>query len=253
MSAINYQNVSVSVAGTTLYATSASFSFESPEEALRSLGQRNAIANIISGPTRGNLNIDYIVTSSSNPGKSIFDNIVQGNYTPVTVIIGSRSFPNSYLTSHSLSAESNSVVNASLSFDVFYDINFGGMVSSTPGTATISTVGHGSNSSVVGLAGAISFDYTANIEWEPVYVLQADTPVAVLFRGADERLNIRGPNLGSIVSRCLGENSVNVNIGALCGNSLFNIQMTNALIINSESSVEAGGFVEGSYELIKLY
>lgn len=251
-SIINYQNVSVSVNGSTLYATNASFSFEVPSEGIRALGQRNAIANIINGRTEGNIEISYVITSASDPGRTIFNNIIAGTYTPATVVVGGRAFT-AYLTSHRLSAQQNSIVEGSLSFSVFNIPNFGNMISTTAGTATVNAVGHGLNSSVDILAEAISFEYNASVEWEPIYTLSETDPSAVLFRGAEQRVSLTGPNCGEIVSKCLGGTDVVLSIGSLCGNTLFSISVEDGIITSSESSVEAGGFAEATYEITKFY
>jgi|688.fasta_scaffold04618_3 hypothetical protein len=252
-SIINYQNIAVSVGGTPLFANSASFSFDAPIEAIRSLGQQNAIADIINGPIEGTLNIDYIITNGSHPGKTISESIIAGTYAPVSVEIGGRTFSSSYLSSYSLSAEPNSIINASLSFNIYGPLNFVGMISSAAGTSTSNTIAHGANSNVATITNAINFEYSFGVEWEPIYVLSSGTPTAVVFRSAEETLNINGPNLGSTVVQCQTSATATVNIGALCGSNLFSITMSNAKIQNSESSVDAGGFVQGSYTLIKNY
>jgi hypothetical protein len=254
-SIINYQDVAVSVAGSPLFANSASFSFDAPIEAVRSLGQQNAIADIVNGPIEGTLNIDYIISSASHPGKTISDNIIAGTYTPVSVAIGGRTFSSGFLSSYSLSAEQNSIINASLSFNVYGPLTVLGMVSSSPGNSTTNTIAHGSNSAVATEANSISFEYNFSVEWEPIYVLNSASPTAVVFRSAEETLNVRGPNIGKTVEICQGNGTTaTANIGALCGNtSLFSITMSNAKIQSSESSVDAGDFVQGSYVLVKNY
>jgi hypothetical protein len=252
-SIINYQNIAVSVAGSALFANSASFSFDAPIEAVRSLGQLNAIADIVNGPIEGNLNIDYIISSSSHPGKTISEAIIAGTYSPISVSIGGRTFPSGFLSSYTLSAEPNSIINASLSFNVYGPLTFAGMQSSSAGTSTTNTIAHGANSNVATVANAISFEYSFGVEWEPIYVLNSSLPTAVVFRSAEETLNISGPNIGSTVVQCPTPTTATANIGALCGSNLFSITMSDAKIQSSESSVDAGGFVEGNFVLVKNY
>jgi hypothetical protein len=252
MAIINYTNVSVTVGGSSLFATSASYSFSVPIEGVRALGQKNAINEIPNGPIEGTLNIEYILTSS-DIGKSIFDSIINnpGAYQGTAVVIGGTSFPKAYLTSHSLTAEANSIVNGSLSFTVFGE-GGGPMSQGTPGTASNVNIGHGTATTAI--TNAISFEYNASIEWEPIYILGSADAQGVTYRSAQQTINVRGFNAGRAITKCPGSDNVNINIGAICTNtSLFSLSITNAKVQSSESSVNAGGYVEGSYELIKTY
>jgi hypothetical protein len=250
---INFTNIGVSIVGQgAIYANTASYSFSVPIEGVRSLGNRNAIADIPNGPIEGTLNIEYIVTSN-DPGVSIFTSITNnpGGYQGSSVSIGGRTFANAYLTSHSLTAEANSIVNGSLSFTVFGE---GGdnMISSNPGTVNNIPIGHGTASTAI--TNAISFDYNASIEWEPIYILGNANSQGVTFRSAQQTIDIRGFNAGRAIQRCPSDETVNVSIGAVCGgSSLVNLTIPNAKLTSSESTVSAGGFVEGSYQLIKSY
>jgi hypothetical protein len=252
MAVINFTNIDVSVGGEKLYATNASYSFSVPVEGVRSLGQKNAINTIPNGPIEGTLNIDYIITNN-DPGKSIFDEIVQdpGGYEGSEVEIGGQNFNKAYLTSHTVSAEANSIVNGSLSFSVFGP-GGGAMSEGGGGTDQDISIGHGVATTVV--TDAISFEYNATVEFEPVYILGSAEVEGVTFRSAQQVINIRGFNIGKAIEACPGEDSVNISIGAICaGGGLANFSIQNAKVQSSESSVSAGGFVEGSYELIKTY
>jgi hypothetical protein len=252
MSVINYQDVNVKINGSIIYATSASFSFNASINTIRALGARNAIDDVFNGPIQGTLSINYILTNTSDPGKTIFENIINGNYSPTTVEIGGRSF-SSYLTSHSINAEPNSVIEGSLEFNVYDALNIDGMVLSSPNSvSTTNLVGHGANSNV-GINDVINFNYDASVEWEPFYRLSASTPAGVKYQSASQRLTLNGPNLGRQVTQCKNTNLTTISIRSICGNSLFNITIPDPLVENSESSVQAGGFVEGSFTLIKNY
>jgi hypothetical protein len=256
MAVINYQNVGVTVDGTPLFANSASFSFQLPIEPVRSLGQRGAIANISNGPVEGSLSIDYTVTAEADPGYTIFQSIVNdGDFATTPVVIGGRSF-NGYLTSHNLSAEANSIIKGTLNFSVYDPLTVEGMESSSAGTSTSSTIAHGSVSTVSTDAGAISFEYSSSVEWEPVYILGQSSADQVTFKSAKQTLNIKGHNIGKLVEQCPNPTQATANIKYGCGNDpedLFAIEITDAVIQSSESSVQAGGYVQGSYELVKNY
>jgi hypothetical protein len=252
MAIINYTNVGVTVNSTPLFATSASYSFSVPIEGVRSLGQKNAINEIPNGPIEGTLNIEYILTAS-DIGKTIFDAVISnpGAYAGSTVVIGGNTFTNAYLTSHTLTAEANSIVNGSLSFTVFGE-GGGPMIEGVAGTASNVSIGHGTATTAI--TNAISFDYNASIEWEPIYILGSADAQGVTYRSAQQTISVRGFNAGKAITKCPDSDDVNINIGAVCGGgSLFNLSIVNAKVQSSESSVNAGGYVEGSYELIKTY
>lgn len=258
MAVINYTNIAVSVGGSPVFANSASYSFSVPTEGVRALGQKNAIADIPNGPIEGTLNIDYIITAT-DPGNTIFQSITNnpGAYAGTSVSIGGQTFTNAYLTSHSLTAEANSIVNGSLSFTV-YGPGGGEMTSSTAGSTTNSLIGHGTASTAV--TNAISFEYNASVEYEPAYVLSSTENVGVTFISAQQTLDIRGFNLGKAITQCPTDaGTVNVNVGAVCGGSssftspLTSVSIPGGKIVSSESSVSAGGFVEGSFQIVRNY
>jgi hypothetical protein len=249
---INYQDVNVKINNSLVYATSASVSFEAQINTIRALGARNAFDDVFSGPVQGTLNIDYIVTNSNDPGKTIFENIINGNYTPTLIEIGGRNF-NGYLTNHSLNAEPNSVIDGSLEFNVYDQLTNNGLISSSENTSsTVNLVGHGAGSNI-GINDVINFDYVASVEWETFYKLSASTPVGVKYQNASQRLTLNGPNLGRQVTQCKNTNLTTISIKSICGNSLFDITIPDPLVESSESNIQAGGFVEGSFVLIKNY
>jgi hypothetical protein len=267
MPLLNYQDVGVSInhnnVGTTyLQANNASISFSVPIEPVRALGQKNSIAEIPSGPPEGSIQIDYIVIGS-DPGRSIFESYVNLANTPsnirTSITIGGRTFPSGYLTSYSISAEPNSIINASLSFNVYGEFNFNELVSSQNPAIPSPSIAHGSKTSITEgstvLTDAIGFDYSASIDWTPIFVLNNPNAILVNYGGAQETLAVRGNNIAKAVTACPGSaDTVNVNIRSICaGASIATITMTNAKVQDSELTVQAGGFVEGTYTLLKTY
>ena len=253
MALINYTNVSVGVGGSNLYANSASYSFQVPMEGVRVLGQKNAIATIPNGAVEGTINIDYVI-STSDPGYSIFSTIVSnpGAYQGTSVNIGSQTFSQAYLTSHTISAEANAIANGSLSFTVFGP-GGGPMGGGGGGSATNIPIGHGSASSAA-ISDAIGFEYNASIEWEPVYVLGSQIALGITFRSARQSITARGMNAGRFISQCPGSDSVNISVGAICGGGGgVNASISNGKLTSSESTVSAGGYVEGSFEIVREY
>lgn len=267
MPLLNYQNVGVSVnhnngGATQLQANSASISFSVPIEPVRALGQKNAISEIASGPPEGSIQIDYIVAGNSDIGRDIFTSYITANSPSdirTSITIGGRTFPSGYLTSYSISAEPNSIINASLNFNVYGELTFDSLASSPNTPVSNPSIAHGSKTSISQggalITDAIGFDYSASIDWEPIFVLNNANAILVNYVGAQETLSVRGNNLAKAVTACPGSiNTVDVNIRSICdGNSLETITMSNAKVQDSELSVQAGGFVEGSYTLLKTY
>jgi len=249
--ALSYQNVTVSVGGSSLFATNASVSFQVPLEGVRALGNIKAIASIPNGPVQGTMSISYIVTS--DPIGSIFNTIIASptSYQGTQVTIGGLTYT-AYLTSHTLNGEANSIVNGSASFTVF---GAGGGAFSIGGGSSSQTesIGHGTATDI-SLTNAIGFDYSATVEWQPLYVLGSSTNAGIIFNSAKQSLTLRGINAGQYIAQCPTTQSATINIGAICTSSnLATISITNGKIESSENSVEAGGFVQGNYVITKNY
>jgi hypothetical protein len=252
MALINYTNIGVTVDGTAMFANSASYSFQVPMEGVRTLGQKNAIATIPNGAVEGTLNIEYII-SNADPGFNIFTSIINnpGAYRGTAVVIGGQNFAKAYLTSHSISAEANSIVNGSLSFTVFGP-GGGPMSEGGGGSATNVPIGHGSASSSI--SQAIGFEYNASVEWEPVYILGSQESIGITFTSARQSITARGLNAGRAISQCPETETVSVSVGAICGGGGgVNASIQGGKLTSSESTVNAGGYVEGSFEIVKEF
>lgn len=250
--ALSYQNINITVAGTSLFATSASVSFQTPIEQLKALGNIKSIASIPNGPTEGSLNISYLVTSN-DPINTIFNNIITSPtvYAGTNVNIGGLSYT-AYLNNYSLNGDANSIINGSASFTVFGP-GGGTFTQSGPGNNNTENIGHGSATSL-SLNEAVSFDYSANVQWQPFYVLSSSTIADVIFNSASQTLTLRGNNIGKYISQCPNKETVNVSIGAICaGSPITTIIITDATLQSSESSVQAGGLVESNYVITKNY
>jgi hypothetical protein len=250
--ALSYQNVNITVGGASIFATNGSTSFQVPLEAVRALGNPKAIANIVNGPAQGTLNISYIVTTS-DPIGTIFNNIINSptTYNGTVVNIGGLSYT-AYLTSHSLNGEANSIINGSASFTVFGP-GGGTFSTSSAGNNQTENIGHGSATNL-SITNAVGFDYSANVEWQPLYVLGTSTVNSVIFSSASQTLTLRGNNIGRYITQCPNKENFSFNIGAICvGSSLTTVTITEGKLQSSESSVQAGGFVESNYVLTRNY
>lgn len=250
--ATSYQNVNVSIGGNTVYATSASVSFQVPLEGVRALGNAKAIATIPTGPVQGTLDISFLVTS--DPIGSIFTSITNAPtaYAGTSVNIGGRAYSKAYLTSYSLNGEANSIINGSASFTVFGP---GGeaFTQASPGNNLTESIGHGSATSIP-VTNGVGFDYSANIEWQPFYTLGSSLVNSVIFSSASQTLTLRGNNIGKNVTQCPVKENVSFNIGAICvGGNLATVSITDGKLQSSESSVQAGGLVEGNYVITKNF
>ena len=250
--ATSYQNVNVSIGGSsTVYATSASVSFQVPLEGVRALGNAKAIATIPNGPVQGTLDISFLVTS--DPIGNIFTTITNSptTYQGTSVNIGGLSYT-AYLTSHSLNGEANSIINGSASFTVFGP-GGGAFGQASPGNALTENIGHGSATSIP-VTNGVGFDYSANIEWQPLYTLGTSVVNSVIFSSASQTLTLRGNNIGRSITQCPIKENVSFSIGAICvGGNLTTVSITDGKLQSSESSVQAGGLVEGNYVITKNF
>jgi hypothetical protein len=248
---LNDQNVRVVVNGTELYVTNINYSFKNSFEKFQNLGDLKVLDQLSNGPIEGTINIDYIVTGN-DVGVSLFEYILLGNnYGYTSITIGNKTFSESYLNSHKLNAQINSVINGSLSFTVFNN-NSGPLTTQTYTASSTSSPAHASQSSI-GITNSISFDYSATVEWEPVYIVGNLNAQNAIFKGAQQSLDIKGYNLAPIISKCESKQTVNISLATACGGSLTNFYITDAKVQNSETSLKAGGYVEGSYSIIKMY
>jgi hypothetical protein len=250
--ATSYQNVTVSVNGASLFATSASVSFQVPLEGVRALGNVKAIATIPNGHEQGTLDISFLVTS--DPIGAIFSSITNAptayNGTPVN--IGGLSYPNAYLTSYSLNGEANSIINGSASFTVFAP-GGGAFTQASPGNALTESIGHGS-ATTIPVTNGVGFDYSANVEYQPFYTLGSSLVNSVIFSSASQTLTLRGNNIGRLITQCPIKETVSFSIGAICvGGSLATVSIQDGKLQSSESSVQAGGLVEGNYVITKNF
>lgn len=251
--AVSYQNIAVSVGGATLVATSASVSFEVPLEGVRALGSPKAIATIPNGPEQGTLNISYILTSS-DPINTIFNSIIASpsTYNGSSVSIGGIVNSAAFLTSHSLNGEPNSVINASATFTVFGP-GGGPFGAGAAGAVLNENIGHGSASTLT-IANAIGFDYSASLEFQPLYILGSSLPQAVTFAGGSQSMTLRGNNIARVVNACPTKETVTINVAALCnGGAINSVSITDGKLQSSESSVEAGGFVTSNFVINKNF
>jgi len=250
--ATSYQNVTVNVNGAPLFATSASVSFQVPLEGVRALGNVKAIATIPNGPVQGTLDISFLVTS--DPIGAIFSSITNAPtaYNGTSVNIGGLSYPNAYLTSYSLNGEANSIINGSASFTVFAP-GGGAFTQASPGNALTESIGHGS-ATTIPVTNGVGFDYSANVEYQPFYTLGSSLVNSVIFSSASQTLTLRGNNIGRLITQCPIKQTVSFSIGAICvGGSLATVSIQDGKLQSSESSVQAGGLVEGNYVITKNF
>ena len=210
-----YQNVNARINSATVFATSASVSFQVPLEGVRALGSKKAIATIPNGPAQGTLDISFVVTN--DPIGSIFNSITNttSTYNGTTVSIGGLTYTNAYLTSHSLNGEANSIINGSASFTVFGP-GGGAFSEGSAGLTETESIGHGS-ATTIPVTNGVGFDYSANIEWQPLYTLGTSVVNSVIFSSASQTLTLRGNNIGRLVTECAGKENVSFSIGSICG------------------------------------
>jgi hypothetical protein len=254
MSQYSAQNITVTVAGSQIYATNATASSSKSVEAVRTLGNLLSQGMSTTGPVETTISIEYYI-QANDPIKSIADTILSapvtyGNGIGSIINIGNATINKCYLTSYSLTAESNSLVTASASF-----ISRASSQSLVMGLNTAPAViadlkfAHGGASNSTLVSKATSFTYECSFEWEPIILMGklGEPEPGVLFNGGSQSLNVKGIGAGGTVTYCPQTQTASASVAQLCGGGgSLTLSVTNGDITASEVSAAVGGFQEGS-------
>jgi hypothetical protein len=262
MSLYSAQNVTVKVGANQIFASSATATATKSVEAVRTLGNLLAQGTITSGPVETTISLEYYLRDSSDPIKSIADSILSNPLTYASsvgtaITIGQAVINKCFLTSYSVSAESNSLVTASASFISYgkeQNLNIGQNNASSQALNYKFAHGGGSNSSLV--AKATAFTYECNFEFEPIILMgkQGEPEQGLLFNGGTQSLNVRGIGAGGLVTYCTQSQTASASVGTIScggGNSSLTFTITNGDITSSEVNASVGGFQEGSLTITK--
>jgi hypothetical protein len=263
MSQFSAQNVKVQLGGAEIYATSVSVEQTKSTEAVRTLGNFLAQGQVPTGPVETTISIDYLLKDGNDPFKSVSDVIISGplNYAKVGtagLTIAGTAMSKIYLTSHSVTAEAEGLVNGSVSF-----VNFAkdGITLPSQATAVASqsqsfTFAHGFSSTVAGGTQAVGFTYESSFEWEPVLLMgKQGEPDAngLLFNGGSQSLTVRGVGASKSVKFCpVTETASATAIALSCAGAGQTQYQVQGDITAGGFSAQTDGFQEGSYTVTKL-
>jgi len=254
----NAQDITVTIGGTKVFASSANASTSISQQPIKVLGNALAQGQAPSGPQETTVSIEYYI-QGSDPVRAICTAIL-GNpatYQETSIGIGGANISKCYLTSLSVSAEPQSLVTASCNF-----------VSYQPGTDLVIGVGspnntpnanlkfaHGSAAGTsASVSNALGFQYEASFQWKPILILGANgVPLAqYTFDGGTETLTVRGVGAGGQVSFCPTTSQASASVATICGGGgSTNYSVINGSLTSADISADVGGFPEGSFTVTK--
>jgi len=261
MANFSAQNTVVRVAGSQIYANSATATATKSIEAVRALGYALSQGQATSGPVETTISLDYFIQGGTDPIKSISDTIIANpiiyaNGIGAIINIGGVSISKCYLTSYSCSAEPNSLVTASASFVAYSKtqlINIGLNGAASTSAANLAFA-HGAGSTTAALSNAIGFTYECSFEYEPVILLgkQGEPEAGLIYNGGTQTLNVRGIGAGDTVTYCPSSRTVGASVGTLCGGGGgLSFSITNGELTSAEANASVGGYQEGSITITK--
>jgi hypothetical protein len=256
--AYNAQDISVTIDGSKIYASSAKASTSISQQAVKSLGFALAQGQAPSGPQETTVNVDYYILSN-DPVRSICTAILGSptTYQGTTIVIGGATITKAYLTSLSVSAEPQSLITVSCSFVSFQPgigLTIGqGSPNNTPNSNL--KFAHGASAATTAsITNALGFQYEASFQWKPILILGSNgTPLGqYTFDGGTESLTVKGVGAGGTVSFCPATQLASASVGALCGGGGgASYSVTNGSLTAANISADVGGFPEGSFTVTK--
>jgi hypothetical protein len=264
MSQFSAQNVKVQLNGAEIFATNVSVEQTKSTEPVRTLGNFLSQGQIPSGPVETTLSIDYLLKDGADPFKTISDGIISGplNYAKAGtagISVAGAGFSKMYMTSHSVTAEADGLVQGSVSF-----VNFAKDGPSLPTSAQgvssqaqAYSFAHGFASTAQGTSQAVGFNYECSFEWEPVLLMGkqgAPDDAGLLFNGGSQSLTVRGLGAAKQVTFCPKTETASATATALSCTSAgsTNYQVQGGDITAGGFSAQTDGFQEGSFTVTKL-
>lgn len=263
MSQLSAQNVKVTLGGTEIYATSVSVEQTKSTEAVRTLGNFLAQGQVPTGPVETTISIDYLLKDGVDPFKAVSDAIISNPLTyakqgTASISIAGTSLSKVYLTSHSVTAEAEGLVNGSVSFVNFAKdgITLPSQASAVASQAQNFSFAHGFTSTVAAGSQAVGFTYECSFEWEPVLLMGKGgdpDPNGLLFNGGSQSLTVRGVGASKSVKFCPVTEAASATAVALsCGGAGQTAYSVIGDITAGGFSAQTDGFQEGTFTVTKL-
>ena len=255
MAFTNYSDVSVSVAGASVYASSASVNSNLSMSPVRSIGVKGAIGMIPDGPAGGDATIE-IVGGMANP---IPEDLSDAAAAKIAIAVGGSSL-DGYPNSFSVSMAPNEVVTSSLSVQSFEPPSTGGGGggggAAGGGGGTIFGGGHGAAAGSTGADVRAEYSFTAG--WDAIYFIGSMCPEHIFNTEGSAEATVEGPDItGSVGFVCSnpcpgGGETVSFTVGALCGGTIGTYSVT-GYSTGGGTSVSEGGVLSGTKTVVQFF
>ena len=213
MATISYQQMPVSVAAQTIYASTVSISQDISPESISSIGVKGSNGTYNKQVPQGQVSFSYY----ENGSFSTFEGLAK-SYSPQTVVVGPFTLPLAYLTSLSFNGEPNQPIQIDQSWNFYGELTEG-----SPPATTVETIDTYSISALDNYEGGQAFNisYGLSQNYETKYYLAQVNPV-VIWRDGQVTLEIEGDDLTSALTEsstsvCLpSSNAISVTMAKSC-------------------------------------
>jgi len=199
---INFKDIQVSVSGIPIMVENASFSYDSNLLPVHSIGYKNCVGYVNSGPNNYKLSLSYIMEVNKDPNFTGFFNYIQNRNifgeTAIPIVIGNISgmyYPVSFNIETNTPSDiiigkieyvSFSPVSGNLSESnpLNYNVSNNNDIAHLWNTKMLLDNNHAYGKSI------LDFSYSANINWEPQYTIGSIYPTKVLLLDGNENINL---------------------------------------------------------------
>ena len=238
-----YTDTTATIAGQTLFVSSANMSATRDYQAVRAIGYKGVLGMVPSGPPGGSASFDF---TGGGPAQTSFN-----KETTTAVAIGGKG-GDGYCESVSITVEPNQVSNGSMSF-VFFEppdtSGGGGGGAAANGGGTIFSGGHGAGSSITGTAAGQRGESSFNASWDAIYKIGSFCPVFKYRSEASQSLTVEGDgisvNIDPCATKCPGTAGLTFTLGSLCEGNIQTYSV-NGFATESSISVSTDGILSGT-------
>ncbi len=238
-----YTDTTATIAGQTLFVSSANMSATRDFQAVRAIGYKGVVGMVPSGPPGGSASFDF---TGGGPAQATFN-----KETPTAVAIGGKG-GNGYCESVSITVEPNQVSNGSMNF-VFFEVpdttGGGGGGTAAAGGSKIFTGGHGAGSTISGTSAGQRGEYSFNSSWDAIYKIGDFCPVFKYRSEATQTLSVEGDSISVTIdpcsTKCPGTASLSFSLGSLCSGTIQTYAV-NGFATESSISVSTDGILSGN-------
>jgi len=255
MSFTNYTDVSVSLKGKDVFASSVSASSNLSLSPVRAIGIQGSAGMIPDGPAGGEVSLDMVGGAG---GYEIPEDLTDATKCKTAVGFGNATL-NVYPTSFSISMAPNEVVSASFAGQSFEPLDLSkanqGSGKKGVGSATIFSGGHGASTDSSGAETNAEYSFSAS--WDSIYFIGSMCPVHIFCTDASVECTVEGPNITGNISMscdspCPGQETVSFKIGSLCGTTSASTYGCTGYITSSGLSVSEGGVLSGTQTVVQF-